>query len=88
MRAIFQRDGDARIRFFYADRFTADPDSIAQDFCQFVDAVSNDIILNLPFPADKIRAAANLNPGLPWPTLEQADLCARLYAAFLASPHR
>lgn len=93
MRSHFHEDGNDRIEHFYADSFDADTGNVSAAYIALVDGIDVGSISNLPFSTELLKIAAGGDSGwmsgdMPMPTPAQADMTARAYAAFLASPQR
>ncbi|MCL2735758.1 MAG: DUF1906 domain-containing protein [Propionibacteriaceae bacterium] len=85
MRTIFQEDGNARIRRFYTERFGGNKLNVVSVFQEVATGFLVGHIDNLPIPLDMLRVAANA-PSTP--SVSQAQVCAGVYANFLANPLR
>jgi hypothetical protein len=85
----YQDDGSARIARFYSGRFGASADNVAAAYIPPMDGIDVGPVTNFPLSIEILKAAAG-GSGSPitMPSNVQADTCARVYAAFLANPHR
>lgn len=92
MRSVYQQGSDARISQFYQERFGGSPDNVSAAYQPLMDGIDVGPITNFPLSTNLLKAAAGGEAGytgdnFPMPTKAQADVCARVYAAFLANPH-
>nr|WP_307891003.1 glycoside hydrolase domain-containing protein [Acidipropionibacterium jensenii] len=81
MRSLYQQDGNARITRFYAKRFNSSASNLSSAFVGLTTGSFGTFYVTKKILLSAAHAAS-------MPTAAQADVCARAYAAFLASPHR